>query len=500
MNQIIDMAMVLPQATGASVEPKSPLKTDSGKLNKDNPDFSKVIAAATEVPEKKNEVTANVVSKREELSDDEKVKIAAAAGAGGIVNPNLLLLFPQVSITAENVVSELKIASGQLLSDAAPVMNLNNVVNNSGEIILPTTAVLTAFAEVSQLPPTTQKPDHLLAAKTTMVTEDKVSPVKTPITEIVAALPSQNVFSNNVNQGQSEMQQTQIAQSGPIQNQNQTNQTAQPITNAAVADLPQASAIATSTANRPAVINPAEVVSIKTPNETKPADTMNLEVAPGIERMRIQPPEAGLASDSEQAYSDSGTAFASEQPLVESKLLKPDETIPEFSVPAAISSNGIRHDNVGAIPVQAPPSAEQHSVYRQVLDGMTTAGAQMKTSEIIITLKPEQLGEVTVKISVDGNRVAAVFHSANPEVRGILESSMTQLRQEMSQQGWQFDHGGVYGEMNGFLGQQNRQQQEQQLAETFPKKRQEGYESIESTSLANSSNTGMTAMSVDYRV
>jgi len=90
---------------------------------------------------------------------------------------------------------------------------------------------------------------------------------------------------------------------------------------------------------------------------------------------------------------------------------------------------------------------------------MSLSTDQLKSSQVIITLKPEHLGEVTVKINVDGDKVTAAFHAASSEVRAILENSLPQLRQEMSQQGWKFDFDGVYGGMKESFSNQQQQQQ-----------------------------------------
>lgn len=62
-------------------------------------------------------------------------------------------------------------------------------------------------------------------------------------------------------------------------------------------------------------------------------------------------------------------------------------------------------------------------------------------SEIVIKLKPEHLGELTLKVIVGANgAVSASFRSDNPEVRGIIESSILQLKQELQQQGLKVDN------------------------------------------------------------
>ena len=62
-------------------------------------------------------------------------------------------------------------------------------------------------------------------------------------------------------------------------------------------------------------------------------------------------------------------------------------------------------------------------------------------SQMVIRLKPDHLGELTLKISVTtGGTVNASFHSDNAQVRGIIESTMVQLKQELSEQGLKVDN------------------------------------------------------------
>jgi len=152
-------------------------------------------------------------------------------------------------------------------------------------------------------------------------------------------------------------------------------------------------------------------------------------------------------------------------------------------------------------PPVAQPRPDLHEVVKQVMDGMISPVQQLKSSQVIITLKPEHLGEVTVKINVDGDKVTAAFHAASSEVRGILESSLPQLKQEMSQQGWQFDSDGVFGGMQEFLAQQQQQQQaqQQQMRSMINHARPNEYD--DATAFSSSGKLQvMSATAVDYRV
>ena len=136
------------------------------------------------------------------------------------------------------------------------------------------------------------------------------------------------------------------------------------------------------------------------------------------------------------------------------------------------------------------------------MDGMIASTDRLKSSQVIITLKPEHLGEVTVKINVDGDRVTAAFHAASSEVRAILESSLPQLRQEMSQQGWKFDSEGVFGGMQQFLANQQQQQPNEQWQMFVPiPQRMNRDEYDEAVAFSPTGRLQvMSAAAVDYRI
>ena len=88
-------------------------------------------------------------------------------------------------------------------------------------------------------------------------------------------------------------------------------------------------------------------------------------------------------------------------------------------------------------------------------------------TEMVINLKPEHLGELTLRVSVSTNgAVTASFYSDNAQVRAIIENSIVQLKQELNDQGIKVDNVEVYaglsedGLLNG-QGQQAWQQNQQ---------------------------------------
>ena len=81
-------------------------------------------------------------------------------------------------------------------------------------------------------------------------------------------------------------------------------------------------------------------------------------------------------------------------------------------------------------------------------------------SQMIIKLNPEHLGQLCLKVSVNGNGgVTATFHTDNAQVRAILETTMTQLRQQLDEQGIKVDNVEVHtGLPDGQLPQDQGQQ------------------------------------------
>ncbi len=91
-----------------------------------------------------------------------------------------------------------------------------------------------------------------------------------------------------------------------------------------------------------------------------------------------------------------------------------------------------------AAPVEAAPvqqAQDPYNVMQQVVDQARLIRSDANT-EMVIRLNPEHLGELTLRVAVTASgAINATFHTENAQVRGLLESSMIQLKQELQQQG-----------------------------------------------------------------
>ncbi|AMJ56709.1 MULTISPECIES: flagellar hook-length control protein FliK [Stenotrophomonas] len=83
--------------------------------------------------------------------------------------------------------------------------------------------------------------------------------------------------------------------------------------------------------------------------------------------------------------------------------------------------------------------------------------AEQKIGHAHIRINPENMGQIDVKLQLDGDRVHASFSSAHADVRHALESSLPRLREMLGEQGLQLSHTDV--------GQQSSSQQQNDQGE-----------------------------------
>lgn len=85
-----------------------------------------------------------------------------------------------------------------------------------------------------------------------------------------------------------------------------------------------------------------------------------------------------------------------------------------------------------ATPFTLPVPEEQ--VYQQVASRLTQVGGE-RHSRISMRLYPEELGQVKLDMTVDGDRVRVRMHAQNQQVQEVLEKYLPRLRESFEQQG-----------------------------------------------------------------
>lgn len=153
---------------------------------------------------------------------------------------------------------------------------------------------------------------------------------------------------------------------------------------------------------------------------------------------------------------------------------------------------------------QAMPQTD-YEIPKQIVDQARLIQRGQDT-EMVIHLKPDHLGDLTLRVSVgtDG-AVNASFHSNNAEVRTIIENSLVQLKQELNNQGIKVDNVGVYaGLADGGLPQDQGQQQAFQQGSQQHRSTRESaaaFEDGQELAAALAAQEGNTATDgVDYRI
>ena len=169
---------------------------------------------------------------------------------------------------------------------------------------------------------------------------------------------------------------------------------------------------------------------------------------------------------------------------------------------------------------QAAPAAEvpqrpqtDYEIPRQIVEQARLLRT-LNDTQMIIRLKPEHLGELTLRVAVGSDgAVQASFHSDNAHVRSVIENSLVQLRQELNTQGIKVDRVGVYtgladGQMPQGQGQEAWQHHQAGHSETQVYARGDADDYLDgeivddgvATASTQESVGGVTADGVDYRV
>ncbi|GMA99760.1 flagellar hook-length control protein FliK [Pelosinus sp. IPA-1] len=180
-----------------------------------------------------------------------------------------------------------------------------------------------------------------------------------------------------------------------------------------------------------------------------------------------------------------------------------DETVKDTDTFASLlNQQVVKNENQVVVSdakqVPQQPVKDPYNIASQIVEQARVVTGQ-KNTEMIIQLKPEHLGELTLKVTVDSGVVSASFHSNNSEVRSIIEASLPQLKQDLSNQGLKIENVGVYAGLGDFFSNgQQRENQQQPSVKVHNKKIEEDFlEAIDSTGVTESTSDGS---GVDYRI
>ncbi len=156
---------------------------------------------------------------------------------------------------------------------------------------------------------------------------------------------------------------------------------------------------------------------------------------------------------------------------------------------APVFQQTMQHVNGAGQAGQSAPTSQvrdEFNVTQQIVEQARLIRSQEST-EMVIRLRPEHLGELTLRVSVSSEgAVTASFFSDNAHVRHIVENSLVLLRQELENQGIKVDKAEVYaglsdGQLPQEQGQQAWQQQGQGNSSTLLRSLNADVETFEET-------------------
>lgn len=147
------------------------------------------------------------------------------------------------------------------------------------------------------------------------------------------------------------------------------------------------------------------------------------------------------------------------------------------------------------------PAADMYQVVDQIVE-QSRVITKLQNTAMVIKLKPEHLGELTLKVVVENGAVNASFHSNNPEVRSLIEASLPQLKQELASSGLKVENVGVYAGLSQFLPNHDQERNSRQQFAKLTNKKNSGefVEAIVAEMEAGKMNGTGGQAGVDYRI
>jgi flagellar hook-length control protein FliK len=110
----------------------------------------------------------------------------------------------------------------------------------------------------------------------------------------------------------------------------------------------------------------------------------------------------------------------------------PTGTVASVIAPAASLSSQVQN---ALQPSGSSSTVDADAVIEQMVKGMTMRTVAQGTSEIRLQLQPENLGQVTMRLSVTGNQVNATVVAQSADVRSALVANHQELARSLSEAG-----------------------------------------------------------------
>ncbi len=188
-----------------------------------------------------------------------------------------------------------------------------------------------------------------------------------------------------------------------------------------------------------------EVVQVATTTEIRPASRFQSDAFTKVESTAAVPEQGEqvtIAAPPQQTEQNTDDTESHDKP--QAQIITPNPNIaqqPEempIEVDANLAGAQVQFDtNVPRVEAfkAEPIQAAAREVIEQVTERIKVEFRADNTTEIKMTLKPESLGEVSLKIMTNNGIITAQFLAESQRVKEVLESGFNQLRDALNEQG-----------------------------------------------------------------
>ena len=328
-----------------------------------------------------------------------------------------------------------------LKNDKEIIQTVQNKIptNQDPAAISPVVTQQATSAETATLKPT-QLPNNLQSSAENNVQISDETAVKVPmVAENVAPITenkSNDVVKNNI-----------VASTDPV------------VKNNIVASVDP---VVTSTVASQDKINTTNTIAGTKDNQIKNVDTVDSQAIAVNPQVK---PQGQNQSSAQSKQSFSGMMEQLPPTVQKSETISSNDI---FAHNLEVSNKAVNTTGVEQVEKQLT-TTEKMDIPNQIIQ-QTKVIKGIEDTQMVIKLKPEHLGELTLKFVLDKGAVSASFHSDNQQVRNIIESSLVQLKQELADQGIKISHMGVYAGLGDLLSNGQQEQRQSQQAKTKNRK------------------------------
>jgi len=215
-------------------------------------------------------------------------------------------------------------------------------------------------------------------------------------------------------------------------------------------------------------------------------------------------PEAVLNVFNTTLKAPAGTA-TSKEGVVAAQTIAHENQVDSDALPDELMmhNNAILSGANHGIKEKAVSLPEVKNVVMQEIISMVKSGEVGRSKQVELKLEPEHLGQLTIRLFFDRDEVSAHFYTANNQVKELLEGSLQQLRDSLSQYNLKLNEAFVYsGNGNDSQGGRSFDGQEGRAGAAYRQYHKQGYveEELGHMHQVTETGSGYVTTKIDYLI